>query len=193
MNFPIETPRLILRPFGQQDIEPFARYRSDPDVARYQGWEAPYSLEQAASFVAEMQRAVPGASGQWLQIAVEEKSTGCLAGDCAFKLQGAGPFQAELGMTLARDFWSKGYAAEAVTALLDALFADPNLHRAYANIDPRNRSSARLLERLGFRHEGRFIESLWFKGGWADEDWYAILRGEWLARSDPKKSAMEEA
>lgn len=182
MIFPIETPRLILRPFAERDIEPFARYRSDPEVARYQGWEAPYSLEQAARFVAEMQSVTPGALGQWFQLAVEEKSSGCLAGDCAFKLQGSEHRQAELGMTLARDFWSKGYASEAVTALLDALFTGSDLHRAYANIDPRNVASARLLERLGFRHEGCFIESLWFKGGWASEDWYAILRDEWLAR-----------
>jgi len=37
-----------------------------------------------------------------------------------------------------------------------------------------------LLLRLGFRHEGRIIESLWFKGGWADEDWFALLQREWI-------------
>lgn len=34
------------------------------------------------------------------------------------------------------------------------------------------------------RHEGRFVESLWFKGSWASEDWYAILRQEWQANAN---------
>jgi RimJ/RimL family protein N-acetyltransferase len=178
----LETARLILRSFEQRDIQPFSAYRSDPDVAKYQGWQAPFSLDQAANFVDEMMTRTPGDPGQWYQIAFELKATGAMIGDCAFQRLAEDHMQAEIGFTLARSFQGHGYGVEAVGRLIDYLFGDLDLHRVRANCDPANLASSRLLERLGMRHEGRFVESLWFKGAWADEDWYAMLRQEWIAR-----------
>ncbi len=183
MFLPLETPRLILRSFEERDIEPFRRYRSDPEVARYQSWEAPYSLEQATAFVHEMIAApLAGQVGQPIQIAIERKSSRGLIGDCMFVRLREDERQAEIGFTLARPFQGQGYAGEAVACLINTLFGELDLHRIRANCDPENRASARLLEKLGMRHEGRFVASLWFKGRWADEDWYAILRSEWQAK-----------
>ncbi len=182
MAFLLETPRLILRPFRERDVQPFARYRSDPEVARYQGWEAPFNPEKAARFVRGMMSRAPGEPGQWYQVAFELKSTGEMIGDCAFHRLAEDPYQAEIGFTLARPFQGQGYATEAVERLLAYLFGELELHRVRANCDPQNGASARLLQRVGMRHEGRCVESLWFKGRWADEDWYAILRREWEAR-----------
>ena len=58
MDLPLETTRLILRPFRKTDAEAFCGYRSDPQVARFQGWAAPYPLEKATAFAAEMAPAV---------------------------------------------------------------------------------------------------------------------------------------
>lgn len=185
MNLPLHTQRLILRPFAERDIAPFQRYRDDPEVARYQGWEMPYTLEQAAAFVAaeaERELRMAGAPlkpGEWRQVAMELKPSGELVGDCAYQYLNQGRRQAEIGVTLAREFQGQGYAFEGLSCLLDALFADPALHRVRANIDPANSASANLCRRLGMRCEGRWIESLWLKGEWASEDWYAILRREW--------------
>ncbi len=181
MPLPLETPRLILRPFTDRDAEPFSRYRSDPEVARYQGWEAPFSLGQAARFVAEMKAKKPGEPGEWFQVALELKSTGELIGDVAFQRLREDERQAEIGFTLARAFQGQGYAAEAVGRLLDYLFGELGLHRVRADCDPQNAASIRLLTKVGMRHEGTFVESLWYKGGWADEDWYALLHREWEA------------
>jgi RimJ/RimL family protein N-acetyltransferase len=175
----LETPRLNLRSFEDRDIVPFAEYRSDPQVAKYQGWEAPFSLAQASEFVEEMKNRTPGEPGMWLQLAIEHKSTSEMLGDVAFKRLFNDPRQAEIGFTLARESQGKGYALEAVTRLIDYLFKELDLHRVQANCDPDNLASARLMQRAGMRHEGRFIESLWFKGCWASEDWYAILQREW--------------
>lgn len=176
----ILTQRLILRAFEPRDAAAFAAYRSDPEVARYQGWDAPYSLDQAERFVREMSAAHPGEPGDWYQTAVELRDGGVLIGDCAFQILREDRRQAEIGVTLARAYQGQGYAREMIEALLEHLFVERGLHRVRANIDPRNHASARLLRGLGFRHEGRFVESLWFKGAWADEDWYALLRREWL-------------
>lgn len=182
MSFRLETPRLALRPFEPRDIEPFSEYRSDPQVAQYQGWQVPYTLEQAAQFVDEMRSRVPGADGQWYQLAIELKTTGRLIGDCAFYRLGENLAQAEIGFTLARPFQGQGYASEAVTRLLAYLFDELGLHRVKANTDPANLASIRLLNKVGMRYEGRFIESLWLKGEWVSEDWFAMLRREWEAR-----------
>jgi len=178
-SFSLQTSRLVLRPFEDRDIEPFRLYRSDPEVAKYQGWEAPFRLDQATRFVNEMKARTPGEPGQWYQIALVLKTTGELIGDCAFQRLAEDHHQAEIGFTLARAHQGRGYAAEAVTRLIDYLFGELGLHRVRANCDPENAASARLLHRVGMRHEGRFVESLWFKGRWVGEDWFAILRREW--------------
>jgi RimJ/RimL family protein N-acetyltransferase len=182
--FLLETERLVLRRFSASDIEPFAAYRSDPEVARYQGWEAPFSLEKAARFVQWAETAVPGKVGDWFQVAIGLRPGGALIGDCGFFVLGEDSRQAEIGFTLAQAFHGQGYAAEAVRRVVDYLFRDLGMHRVRANCDPRNTASGKLLRRLGFRHEGTFIESLWYKGQWTDEDWYAVLEKEWSEKKD---------
>ena len=176
---PLCTPRLRLRRFTEADAGPFAAYRNDPEVARYQGWETPYGLDEATELVREQETRDPGVPGAWLQIAVEHTATGALVGDCAVKLSADGR-QATIGATLARAYQGGGYAAEAITHLLDYLFRTAGLHRVVADTDARNTPAWTLLERLGFRREGHVVQGVWFKGSWVDEYQYALLREEWL-------------
>lgn len=182
-DFPLETGRLVLRRFEDRDLEPFMQYRNDPEVARYQGWSIPFSRADALEMIEDMKRAQFGRRGHWFQLAIGLKDGNTqrsdLVGDIGVMVLQEDPRQAEIGFTLARAYQGQGYGREAVSALLDVLFGELRLHRVRANCDPLNTPSGRLLERLGFRHEGRMIESLWFKGRWADEDWYAILQREW--------------
>lgn len=178
----LQSERLILRPFQDADIEPFAAYRSDPEVARYQSWEPPVTIEQAARFVNDLKNVRPGAQGEWYQWAVERQAVAGLIGDCAFQILPDDPRQAEIGFSFARANQGQGFATEAVGRLLDYLFDDLALHRVIAITDAENRGAARLLERLGLRREGAFVENVWFKGAWGSEFSYALLRREWLAR-----------
>jgi RimJ/RimL family protein N-acetyltransferase len=83
---------------------------------------------------------------------------------------------------LAAAYHGNGYGVEAVTELVRYLFNDLKMHRVIANCDPENHSAYHLLEKVGFRREGHFTESLWFKGCWASEYWYAILNHEWKVK-----------
>jgi RimJ/RimL family protein N-acetyltransferase len=177
--FKLETARLILRPLGQQDVKVFSAYRSDPDDARYQGWGTPFTDEQAEVFIEQMKDVTPGEIGQWLQLGLELRSTGELIGDVAFQIIKDSHRQAEIGMTISASYQGKGFGAEAVTTLVDYLFHDLNVHRVIANCDPENISAHRLLENVGFRREGLFIESLWYKGYWVSELWFGLLEREW--------------
>jgi RimJ/RimL family protein N-acetyltransferase len=175
----LETNRLRLRPLERTDITAFSTYRSDPNIARYQGWEAPYTVGQAEKFIDDMQVVTPGEIGQWFQLGLELKSTADLIGDVAFQVLKSNRKTAEIGMTLAAAFHGSGYGVEGVTELVRFLFDDLQMHRVIANCDPENHSAYRLLEKVGFRREGSFLESLWYKGYWASEYWYAMLEREW--------------
>jgi RimJ/RimL family protein N-acetyltransferase len=150
-------------------------------VARYQAWES-CSEREALDFIREMRSAEPGTPGEWFQYAVELKETGQLIGDCALKVEEQDARQAEIGFTLSREHQGKGYASEAVARLLDYAFGALNLHRVVAISDQENKPSVALLERVGMRREGSFVQNVWFKGRWACEYLYAILEHEWLAR-----------
>jgi RimJ/RimL family protein N-acetyltransferase len=180
----LESERLILRRFAYSDLEPFLAYRNDPEVARYQAWES-CTESEAIAMIEEMKSLQPGTPGEWFQFAIELKETGALIGDCALKVERDGR-QAEIGFTLSREHQGKGYASEAVSRLLDYAFGDLGLHRVVAITDRENEPSWALLERLGMRREGCFVQNAWFKGRWTSEYLYAVLDDEWL-RGRPRE------
>lgn len=185
----LETERLLLRRLRESDLGTFLAYRNDPEVARYQAWEE-YAESEARGLMRALERAEPFAPGEWFQFAVElkaveskevePKKAGTLVGDLGFKVEADGG-QAEVGFTLAREHWGKGYASEAVSRLLDHAFPSVGLHRVYAVTDQENLPSIAVLERLGLRREGAFVQNAWFKGRWSSEYLYATLREEWPA------------
>ena len=174
----LETTRLRLRRFTDADLALFMAYRNDPEVARYQSWEG-ITASEARAFFQEQQKVQPGMPDQWFQIAIELKETGTLVGDCALKVEEYDERQAEIGYTLARAYQGLGVASEAVSRVLDYAFLTLGLHRVIAITDCENRASITLLERLGLRREGHFLQNVWFKGKWADEYLYAMLQEEW--------------
>ncbi len=178
----IKTAHLILRKLALADSEALFRYRGDPRVYQYQNW-APQSIDDARGFIQSLAGVELDTPGTWFQMAITLRESGLLIGDCGMHFPGGEPHQAEIGFSLDPDFQGRGYASEAVTALLDYLFNSLGKHRVYATVDPRNQPSVALLERVGMRQEAHFRESLWFKGAWADDVVYAILDREWKMNS----------
>jgi len=173
----LRTPRLVLRRFTEADAETLAAYRSEPDVARYQGWEAPFGVDRAREFVAALARTHPDTPGEWFQLAID--AHGRHVGDVALFVDGDEPRLARIGFTLAPHDQGHGYAREAVTAALDYLFVARGKHRVSADCDARNVRSAALLERVGMRREAHHLANGWWKGEWTDEYVYAVLATEW--------------
>lgn len=175
----LETPRLILRRFVGSDLPTLFAYRNDPEVACYQSWGV---TDKAGlqDFIQSQRPLQPGTPAEWFQFAIELKSTNELIGDCALKVGKEDARQGEIGFTLSRKHQGKGFASEAVSALLDYAFTKLGLHRIIAITDCENQPSIVLLERLGMRREGHFLQSIWNKGEWRDEYQYAILKDEWL-------------
>lgn len=174
----IETARLIIRRFQERDAENLSVYRSDPQVARYQSW-TDLTPQAALRFIRSLQESEPGTPGEWFQFAVQEKDRVDLIGDLGLRTDPDEPALGEIGYTLARPFQGRGYAREAVQAVLGYCFNVLKMHRIVALTDVRNLPSIYLLERLGFRREAHFVQSYREGEIWTDEYQFALLACEW--------------
>ncbi len=163
------TDRLLIRPLEESDAQAVAAYRSDPAVARFQSWTAPYSVLDAVGLVG----GDPTVAG-WTQFAIVLRGNDTLIGDLGINLHD-NLRQAEIGFTLDARYHGLGYAVEAVTRALEHLFTELGLHKVSAECDARNDPSARLLERVGFRREGLRRSHTWIKGEWTDDLLFGLL------------------
>jgi len=173
----ITTPRLVLRPFVSSDAPDVIAYRGRSDVCRYLLIE-PMDEPTIEAFIADRLDAVrPGDDGGKLVLAIE--LDGRVVGDVTMKFGPRVDRQGEVGWIVHPDVGGQGYATEAARAFVSTGFAEWDLHRVFAQLDPRNEASARLCERLGMRKEAHLRDESWFKGEWGDLAIYAILESEW--------------
>lgn len=181
-EYPIETERLLLRPFTRGDVDAVFAYRQRDDVARFL-FDEPMSRESCAEAVqARVGQTGFEKEGDKIFLAVERRDDRAMIGEVSLILRSAGARQAELGYIFHPEFHGYGYATEAGDAVLRLGFAGAGMHRIYAQCDARNTASARVMERLGMRREAHFREHALVKGVWDEELIYAILEDEWRAR-----------
>ena len=175
----IKTDRLYIRPVCIEDNESLFRYRSDSETNKYLSL-IPQTIEDVAEFINKTSFDID-VPDTWYQLVIIEQNSSLLIGDIGihFLDTGSENKQVEIGYTLDKEFRGKGYASEALSKVVDYLINSLNKHRIIASIDPANVDSIRLVERLGFRKEAHFVESLFFHGKWVDDIVYAILEKEW--------------
>lgn len=146
-QFPIiETERLILRHFSNDDFEAYAQMMADPDIVRFLFSGKPMSRHEAWKSLATM-------SGHWMlngygQWALEEKSTGEFVGRAGL-LQPEGWPDLEAGWVLCKNAQGKGYATEAGGAAIDFAFNELKANKVISLIQPDNIPSIKVAERLG--------------------------------------------
>lgn len=179
INFPgLESSRLAIDRLTTSDADEFFAYRSLPEVARFQDW-APESIGGAEEFISGATAIPFNQSGTWFQLALRDNTTGSMVGDVGLHFLEGDVHQVEIGITVAPSRQNQGLASEALDTLLDYLFVELKKHRVVAAIDPGNLASERLLEKVGFRKEGHFKESLSIDGEWVDDVRFGLLRSEW--------------
>jgi RimJ/RimL family protein N-acetyltransferase len=180
-TFPITTPRLLLRPITDADLDPMLTYRGDPEVCRYLPFEPMTPEALRARLVGDWARHELTDAAQSLTLGVEERGTGRLVGDVVLFFHSVAHAAGEIGYVLHPHAQGRGYAHEAAAALLALAFDGLGLHRVVARLDARNGASARLATRLGLRQEAHFVRNEMFKGEWSDELVFAMLADEWPA------------
>ncbi|MBI5706628.1 MAG: GNAT family N-acetyltransferase [Armatimonadetes bacterium] len=179
LNLPLETERLTLRPARLDDASAFFEFLSDLETVRY-WWSPP--AKDVSEIERQVQRAIDGlAANQWLDLSIVHRETGDTLGKCSLFAFFEQCRRAEMGYLLGRPFWGHGYMAEATAELIRYGFENLDLHRIEADIDPRNRPSARVLERNGFQQEG-LLRERWIVGEEvSDTAYYGLLRKDWEA------------
>lgn len=179
--YPLRTDRLVLRVMRTADAAAFAAYRNDPEVARYQSWNLPYTEQDALGVLADQDDRDDVAPGEWTQLAVERD--GELIGDVCTHIDKTGGV-AEIGFTLARTDQGRGYASEAAWALVSDLVQRIGVCRVRGELDPENITSQRVLENVGLIYEATTKKSFLWRGEWTDNMTYGATADEWRAWTD---------
>ncbi len=180
--YPLRTDRLVLRVMRTTDAPPFAAYRNDPEVARYQPWNLPFTEQDALSLLSGQDDRDDITPGQGTQLAVERD--GELIGDVSVHIHDTRGV-AEIGFALVPPERGRGYASEAAQALVRDLVERVGVGRVSSVLDPDNIAAQRVLENVGLMHEATTTRSFLSRGQWADTMTYGATAEEcraWAAR-----------
>ena len=168
------TDRLLLRPLVAADAEALFPAFSDPELMTWWSSGPHASVEETRAYIAPD----GGYGDDWFAWAIT------LDGGDAIGRVGAGMRRKavwEIGYLLRRDLWGRGFAREAVSGVVDHLFAEKDARRVFADVDPDNVLSIGLLRRMGFREEGRLRGEWETHLGVRDSLIFGLLRDEWNA------------
>jgi RimJ/RimL family protein N-acetyltransferase len=179
--WPVSTARLSLRRAAAQDVDSVYSYRRLPAVHH---WLGPPPEDFRARFI----------SPERLDLLLVVERGGVIIGDLMIKIMDAWApvrdaaqargVQAELGWALRPEQTGRGYATEAVQAVLRICFDDLDLRRVTASCFAANTGSYRLMERVGMRREAHTVkDALHSSGEWLDGYTYALLADEWRQRT----------
>jgi RimJ/RimL family protein N-acetyltransferase len=180
--YPVQTDRLLLRPYAATDFDALLAIQSRADVARFLYGDPRTAAEVRETLDTKVRATAIIAEGDNLSLAAVLRDSDELIGDCTLLWASAEHRQAEIGFAFHPDHHGHGYATEAAAALLALAFDWLRAHRVFGRLEARNTASARVLERLGMRKEAHLVENEHVKGEWQSEIVYAQLEGEWLSR-----------
>jgi RimJ/RimL family protein N-acetyltransferase len=178
-DWPLETERLVLRPFRADDFAALHAMYSDEDVVRWLYHEVRDEEEARKSLERKMAGTGFTEEDQWLSCAITLRGSGAVVGDLSLHWVSDEHRCGEVGFVLAPTHQGQGYATEAAAALLPFCFETMSFHRVIGRAEARNAGSARVLEKLGMRREAHLVENEWVKGEWQSELVYALLDREW--------------
>ena len=190
----LESERLVLREWAEADLEAVQALKSDPAVLRYTD-EEPLDRAGARAWLAgviEHNRVRPRRA--W-NLAIERRDGGEVVGWIGIGLptRDVNPGEYDFGYQLIRRHWGHGYATEAVRRVLRFAFAELGAHRVFAECDPANGASARVMEKAGLRREAHFRQRERRRGQWCDALQYAALADEWTDPGAPTGAPLVRA
>jgi ribosomal-protein-alanine N-acetyltransferase len=167
----LQTTRLVLRPFREEDIDLLAKLMVNPDFMRFS--LGPYTREQTQTVLDKLLKW--NRAGLPSQFAVTIRADDTLIGYCGFFHQHVdGKDEIEIGYRLHPDYWNQGLATEAAITVRDHAFGDLKLSRVISLIHPDNAASRRVAEKIGMHFERKTV----FKG--FPTQVFALNRSKWL-------------
>lgn len=173
----LAAPRLQLRWMAASDLEDLHAVFANPDVMRYWSHAAWPHRDEASIYLEAMERGFT--QGTLFQWGIALRGDDRVIGTVTLSGIDLGQGRADLGFALSRDHWGRRYAREALTVLLPHVFGELGLRRLEADVDPRNQSSLRTLEAVGFRREGYLRQRWQIAGELQDSVLMGLLASDW--------------
>ena len=171
----LESDAIELRTVEEADLDFLRETINDPNVRRTIGARSPVNGEQEREWFE--QRA---SSDENVTLLVCRD--GEAMGSIGLHFEGPTGANAEIGIFLAEEHWGEGHGTEASRLLTDYAFRERRVHRVLARVFEGNVGSARIWEKLGFRHEATHAEAEFVDGEYLDVAFYAVLEDEWFDR-----------
>lgn len=178
LALPLVTARLRLRELRAADLPAVAAWSKDEKVTRH----LLFGPRDAAEARRHLEAAIAAQSARarrFWELAIERLGDGAVVGACDLTLRSRE--ELEVGYLLARPHWGRGYATEALRAVLAAGFTDLGVVRIVATTAVENARSARVLERAGLRWEGLLRNHAEGRGRTWDVHVYGLGKEDWQA------------
>lgn len=179
----LETERLILRRFREEDLADFYAYASRPEVGPAAGWKPHDGPEESRAILADF---IKGEE-VW---AIVWKETGKAVGSIGLHADGkrsASPDVKMLGYVLSPDYWGRGIMTEAARRMAAYAFEELGVELLTIQHFPFNSRSRRVIEKCGFAYEGTLRRCfLRYDGEWLDECCYSMTRDEYFLEGAEK-------
>jgi RimJ/RimL family protein N-acetyltransferase len=185
---PIESPRLRVRLVGEADLPALLVVNGEDEVTRFLPYPTWQSMADARAWHERMAKLQ--AEGSALQFVVVDRASDVAVGSILVFRFDAPSARAELGYTLGRAWWGRGYMSEALTAFIEQAVSAMALRRLEAQVNSANARSGQLLRRLGFMREGLLRQRWLHRGEPVDVEMYGLLREEW--RAAPSSTSRKE-
>ena len=176
----LETERLILRQIEDDDVEELYEMLSDPEVAKFDYFYPVKSKEEAMKFIKRYKDELD--ENEEITWGIILKETNKLLGTCCLGDFDEGARRSEIGYDITRIEWCKGYATEALEAVVDYGFNFMNLNRIEATVTPGNEASIKVLRKLNFVQEGIVRERDLIKGKLEDGIIMSVLKREYKGK-----------
>jgi [ribosomal protein S5]-alanine N-acetyltransferase len=177
MDFsPLQTERLILRPYALSDIPALLPLIGSREVAATTlRIPHPYTESYAQEFINGAQADL--SSGKGLRLGSVVRENGPLCGGIGMRIE-PDHRHAELGYWIGPPYWGNGYATEAATAVLKYGFETLGLHRIFASHSTNNPASGKVLQKIGMRYEGNQRAHILKWGEFLDLELYGMLASD---------------
>ncbi len=169
----INTERLLLKQFDISHAKDIYEIRSNDEVLNFMETPKHNTIEESQAFI--LRNAERYKNKEGLGWAIMLKETNEIIGDFAFWNICHKNARGEIGYSLKRQFWGKGFMSEAMNKTLAFGFKQLKLHSIEANVNPLNKNSSQLLLKKGFQKEAYFRENYYFEGKFYDSEIYCLL------------------
>jgi len=176
------TRRLALREVEEGDLAALAELLNDSEARQYeQSRKVVYSEADVRAYIQQLLAEQAEEPRKRRRLALTIRPDEQMRGWVSLRINQPDYREWEMGWSVARGEWNRGYAAEAALPVMRYAFEHLSAHRVIAFCHAENAASVRVMEKLGMQYEGRTRQTRWINEAWADELIYAILDEEFWA------------